>query len=201
MSQLLSRSLVLRIWPQLRIYSIAATVVFRVPVWKHIMSWTGARPATATIFKQLLQKGSVALVPGGIAEMFLTHPHKEVRAQQGLLGLQEQLPVVLLQRPLWRGLDHGLCSGLPPASASMARHPAFCIACLTSCPAAVCSCATQVIKVRERKGFVRIAVETGTPIVPVSAPQCSRQGSRQHRCSRGHFKQRPAAAVRSIDSC
>jgi hypothetical protein len=111
-SQLLSRSLVLKIWPQLRIYSIAATVVFRVPVWKHIMSWTGARPATATIFKQLLQKGSVALVPGGIAEMFLTHPNKEVRGwarSRGLFAFSRAIesaacfrcPVVRPRRHSW----------------------------------------------------------------------------------------------------
>jgi 2-acylglycerol O-acyltransferase 2 len=100
-SQLLSRSLCLQIWPGLRIYSIAASIVFKVPVWRHIMTWTGARPATAKMFKQLLQMGSVALVPGGIAEMFITSPDYEA------------------------------------------------------------------IKLQGRKGFVRIAVETGTPIVPV----------------------------------
>ncbi|KAF8056113.1 DGAT2D [Scenedesmus sp. PABB004] len=100
-SELLCISLLLRIWPALRVYSIAASSVFKVPVWRHIMCWTGARPATRRWFRELLGRGSVSLVPGGIAEMFLWEEGREV------------------------------------------------------------------IKVADRKGFVRIAVESGVPLVPV----------------------------------
>ena len=52
-------------WPAgMRIYSIAADIVFAVPLWRQIMTWVGARPATAENFKALLGLGSVALVPG-----------------------------------------------------------------------------------------------------------------------------------------
>eukprot|EP00878_Enallax_costatus_P016076 GHUV01016857.1.p1 GENE.GHUV01016857.1~~GHUV01016857.1.p1 ORF type:complete len:299 (+),score=36.27 GHUV01016857.1:955-1851(+) len=100
-SELLCISLMLRIWPTLRVYSIAASSVFKVPVWRHILCWTGARPATRRWFRTLLGMGSVSLVPGGIAEMFLWEEHREV------------------------------------------------------------------IKILDRKGFVRIAVEQGVPLVPV----------------------------------
>eukprot|EP00879_Flechtneria_rotunda_P000818 GHRR01000942.1.p1 GENE.GHRR01000942.1~~GHRR01000942.1.p1 ORF type:complete len:378 (+),score=36.87 GHRR01000942.1:444-1577(+) len=100
-SELLCISLLLKIWPAMRVYSIAASSVFNVPVWRHIMCWTGARPATRRWFRHLLSQGSVSLVPGGIAEMFLWEEHREI------------------------------------------------------------------IKVRTRKGFVRIAVEQGVPLVPV----------------------------------
>lgn len=100
-SELLCISLLLRIWPRLRVYSICASSTFKVPVWRHILSWTGARPATRHHFRSLLKRGSVSLVPGGIAEMFLWEQDREA------------------------------------------------------------------IKILDRKGFVRIAVESGTPIVPV----------------------------------
>ncbi len=100
-SELLCISLMMRLWPALRVYSIAASSVFSVPVWRHIMCWTGARPATRHWFRWLLARGSVSLVPGGIAEMFLWEAGREV------------------------------------------------------------------IKARDRKGFVRLAVEAGVPLVPV----------------------------------
>jgi 1-acyl-sn-glycerol-3-phosphate acyltransferase len=55
-SELLCISLMLRVWPGLRVYSIAASSVFSVPVWRHIMAWTGARPATRRWFRKLLQQ-------------------------------------------------------------------------------------------------------------------------------------------------
>jgi hypothetical protein len=50
-SELLCVSLMLRIWPKLRVYSICASSVFQVPVWRHILCWTGARPATKHDFR------------------------------------------------------------------------------------------------------------------------------------------------------
>jgi 1-acyl-sn-glycerol-3-phosphate acyltransferase len=53
-SELLCISLLLRIWPRLRVYSICASSTFKVPVWRHILSWTGARPATRHHFRCVL---------------------------------------------------------------------------------------------------------------------------------------------------
>eukprot|EP00877_Chromochloris_zofingiensis_P007037 jgi/Chrzof1/2587/Cz11g21100.t1_DGAT2B[v5.2] len=101
MSQLVAISLTDMAWPGHKIYSLAASSVFNVPFWRHCMTWLGARPATERNFKRLIKMGSVGLVPGGIAEMYLVDDHAEV------------------------------------------------------------------IKIKDRKGFVRVAVEHGTEIIPV----------------------------------
>ncbi|GBF98193.1 diacylglycerol acyltransferase type 2 [Raphidocelis subcapitata] len=102
LSQLIATSLGADAWQGHKVYSIAADSVFSIPLWRHVFTWVGARPATARQFKRLLKKGSVGLIPGGIAEMFL--------------------------------------SRAPEA---------------------------DVVKLADRKGFVRVAVETGTPLVPI----------------------------------
>ncbi len=38
-------------FPNLLIYSVAATAVFYIPVWRHFISWIGSLPATASNFK------------------------------------------------------------------------------------------------------------------------------------------------------
>eukprot|EP00775_Hariotina_reticulata_P009197 gene9197-9364_t len=93
-AELLCISLMLKVWPTLKVYSIAASSVFKVPVWRHIMCWTGARPATADQFRQLLTMGSVSLVPGGIAEiaplfMAVGAPIPVTKVARGEPGFQE----------------------------------------------------------------------------------------------------------------
>jgi hypothetical protein len=74
-SELLCISLLLRIWPRLRIYSIAATSTFQVPVWRHILSWTGARPATkhhfrcAAVHDSAMQSSTGQAVQGTAVQM------------------------------------------------------------------------------------------------------------------------------------
>ncbi|KAG2495179.1 hypothetical protein HYH03_006785 [Edaphochlamys debaryana] len=65
------------LFPHMAIYSVAASVVFYIPFWRHMITWIGSVPATPGNFKRLLQKGSVAVVVGGIAEMYMGHPRKE----------------------------------------------------------------------------------------------------------------------------
>jgi hypothetical protein len=38
--------------------------VFTIPLWRHVMTWLGAAPATVKSFKRMLRRGSVGLVPG-----------------------------------------------------------------------------------------------------------------------------------------
>lgn len=100
LGQLIATSLADMCWPGHPIYALAADAVFHVPLWRHVMTWLGGIPATAASFRRALQKGSVGLIPGGIAEMFMIDDDKEI------------------------------------------------------------------IKLRDRKGFVRLAVEAGADIVP-----------------------------------
>eukprot|EP00199_Chlamydomonas_sp_CCMP681_P002493 CAMPEP_0119107254 /NCGR_PEP_ID=MMETSP1180-20130426/9602_1 /TAXON_ID=3052 ORGANISM="Chlamydomonas cf sp, Strain CCMP681" /NCGR_SAMPLE_ID=MMETSP1180 /ASSEMBLY_ACC=CAM_ASM_000741 /LENGTH=335 /DNA_ID=CAMNT_0007092715 /DNA_START=5 /DNA_END=1012 /DNA_ORIENTATION=+ len=83
-------------FPDAPIYSVAATSVFHIPFWRHFVAWIGSMPATKANFKNLLRKGSVAVVIGGIAEMFMSHPSKERIKMQGRKGfvriaLEEQI--------------------------------------------------------------------------------------------------------------
>lgn len=41
------------------------------------MSWLGSQPADKKVFQSLIDKGSVAVVVGGIAEMFMQYDDKE----------------------------------------------------------------------------------------------------------------------------
>ncbi|MEW5300702.1 MAG: hypothetical protein WDW36_003613 [Sanguina aurantia] len=65
------------LWPSLKIFSLAASSLFYIPFWRHFMAWIGSVPATRDNFKLLLKKDSVAVVVGGIAEMFLLDKHRE----------------------------------------------------------------------------------------------------------------------------
>jgi 2-acylglycerol O-acyltransferase 2 len=45
--------------------------VFSIPFWRHFIAWLGGVPATPGNFKKVLKKGSVAVIVGGIAEMYM----------------------------------------------------------------------------------------------------------------------------------
>ncbi|KXZ52943.1 hypothetical protein GPECTOR_8g318 [Gonium pectorale] len=66
-----------RMFPGFHIYGLAANVVFSVPFWRHFIAWLGSVPATTAHFKRALKRGSVAVIVGGIAEMYLVDPKKE----------------------------------------------------------------------------------------------------------------------------
>lgn len=59
------------IWPFFNIYSVAASSVFSIPFWRHFIAWLGSVEATPANFKRILKKGSVAVIVGGIAEMYM----------------------------------------------------------------------------------------------------------------------------------
>eukprot|EP00882_Tetradesmus_deserticola_P018110 GHRQ01019435.1.p1 GENE.GHRQ01019435.1~~GHRQ01019435.1.p1 ORF type:complete len:285 (+),score=101.13 GHRQ01019435.1:382-1236(+) len=65
------------IWPFFNIYAVAASSVFSIPFWRHFIAWLGGVPATPGNFKKVLKKGSVAVIVGGIAEMYMQHKRKE----------------------------------------------------------------------------------------------------------------------------
>lgn len=78
------------------IYSVAATVVFHIPFWRHMTSWIGSLPATKENFRRLLAHGSVAVVVGGIAEMYMCEPKRErikLAGRKGFvrIALEEQV--------------------------------------------------------------------------------------------------------------
>lgn len=71
LSELIAGTLCQFVWPNFKIYSLAATTVFNIPFWRHFVAWIGSVPATRANFKRLLSKGSVAVIVGGIAEMYM----------------------------------------------------------------------------------------------------------------------------------
>ncbi|GLI66396.1 hypothetical protein VaNZ11_010188 [Volvox africanus] len=64
-------------FPGFHIYGLAANVVFSVPFWRHFIAWLGSVPATTPHFKRVLKQGSVAVIVGGIAEMYMQDNRKE----------------------------------------------------------------------------------------------------------------------------
>jgi len=81
---------------------VTADMALRFPVFRHLLGWVGAIGASSSSMQKHLKQGdSLCLIPGGIAEMFLTTPTEDIAL------------------------------------------------------------------LRERKGFVRIALQTGVDIVPV----------------------------------
>jgi 2-acylglycerol O-acyltransferase 2 len=56
----------------------AADVVFRFPIMRHIMAWLGTHPVSSKNIKKVLDKYKrCAIIPGGIAEMYLVNDESE----------------------------------------------------------------------------------------------------------------------------
>ena len=64
-------------FPGEKIYSLAASVLFKVPLYRHFMCLLGSQPADKKHFNALITKASVAILVGGIAEMFMQYETKE----------------------------------------------------------------------------------------------------------------------------
>jgi len=59
------------------IKGVVASVLFNVPLMRHLNAWMGAKPATKEGIAECFKTGSCAIFPGGIAEMFLTKRDSE----------------------------------------------------------------------------------------------------------------------------
>ena len=56
-------------FPDQEVFALGASVLFWLPGYKHFMRWLGCLPASRLNLISLLQRGSVAVMVGGIAEM------------------------------------------------------------------------------------------------------------------------------------
>jgi 2-acylglycerol O-acyltransferase 2 len=78
MGQFLSASLIRDITPGTMICGTGADIVFMFPIMRHIMAWIGTNPAKRANLTKILQRGDhLAIIPGGIAEMYLMNPDSE----------------------------------------------------------------------------------------------------------------------------
>lgn len=78
MGQFLSASLIREITPGKMICGTGADIVFMFPVMRHVMAWIGTNPAKRTNITKILSRGDhLAIIPGGIAEMYLMNPDTE----------------------------------------------------------------------------------------------------------------------------
>lgn len=78
MGQFISASVIRDIYPNDMVCGIAADAVFVFPVIRHLMAWIGTRPANRKNITKIFEQGhQVAVLPGGIAEMYLVNPKTE----------------------------------------------------------------------------------------------------------------------------
>jgi hypothetical protein len=133
------------------VYSIAAGALFRVPAWRNVFTWMGARPATAANFRRLLRRGSVGLIPG-------------VRLGACMLLFLAAVLFFLACKNLCRSMCITRRDASLPTNPNNNKHkPPKGIAemFLSRAPEA------DVVMLLQRKGFVRLAVEAGAPLVPI----------------------------------
>jgi len=77
MGPVLAATLIPKMFPGVKIYSLAANILFKIPFYRHFMCLLGSQPADKKHFNALISEGSVAIVVGGIAEMFMQYETKE----------------------------------------------------------------------------------------------------------------------------
>jgi hypothetical protein len=82
-----------------QVYALAASAVFYLPGYRHIMTWIGCMPASRSNLSMLLSKGSVAVIVGGIAEMFMVKSDREeikLRGRKGLMrtAIETNTPIM-----------------------------------------------------------------------------------------------------------
>lgn len=73
----LGGSVVDQIFPRMVVRSISASNMFRLPLYKHFMTWMGAQPATKENFLRILGEHSAGVVTGGLAEMYMCESDRE----------------------------------------------------------------------------------------------------------------------------
>lgn len=83
----------------MQVFALAASAVFMLPFYKHFMTWIGAAPASRKNLAKLLSMGSVAVIVGGIAEMFMVRKDREeilLRGRRGLMrtAIETRTPIV-----------------------------------------------------------------------------------------------------------
>ena len=80
MGQFLSATLISQIWgEETMICGTGANIIFLFPGMRQLMSWLGTRPVNRESFSQILSAGHhCAVIPGGIAEMYLASEKEEV---------------------------------------------------------------------------------------------------------------------------
>jgi hypothetical protein len=78
MGQVLSASLIDEFMPGQMITGTGADIIFMVPVMRQMMAWLGTMPAKRKNITKTFEKGyRCAVIPGGIAEMFLVSDKTE----------------------------------------------------------------------------------------------------------------------------
>jgi 1-acyl-sn-glycerol-3-phosphate acyltransferase len=78
MGQVLSTAVVDEVCPHKRICGTGADIIFKFPFMRHFMAWIGTRPASRKNYSKIYQDGHyAAVIPGGIAEMYLVSKSEE----------------------------------------------------------------------------------------------------------------------------
>eukprot|EP01038_Epipyxis_sp_PR26KG_P004283 gene4283-6070_t len=78
MGQFLSASLIEELHPGEMICGTGADIIFMFPVMRQIMAWIGTHPAKRSNITKIFKKGyQCAVIPGGIAEMYLVSESNE----------------------------------------------------------------------------------------------------------------------------
>jgi len=97
---MLGGSVLPRIFPNCApCYGISSSMMFRIPIYRHVMTWLGCEPATSSNFKALLKRGSCAVVVGGLAEMYMQDESRErilLKSRKGFIrvALETGSPLV-----------------------------------------------------------------------------------------------------------
>eukprot|EP01041_Mallomonas_annulata_P003197 gene3197-6308_t len=78
MGQFLSVYAVQDLFPGHTVCGTGADIIFKFPIMRHIMAWTGTVPASRKNIKKIFDQGHyAAVIPGGIAEMYVTNDETE----------------------------------------------------------------------------------------------------------------------------
>lgn len=100
MGQLLSAEVAKKVFPDDVICGVAADIIFRFPIFRHIIAWTGGRGASRKNILKIFDEGcQCTVIPGGIAEIFVcNHQTEDIyfkeRKQIIKLALQEGINII-----------------------------------------------------------------------------------------------------------
>ena len=87
------------VFPQYYGASAVASVLFRLPFLRQVLLWCGAVPSSRAAVKEALRRTHLSIMPGGIAELFLSSREREVvflRDRDGIVrvALEEGAPIL-----------------------------------------------------------------------------------------------------------